>query len=623
MCGIAGLVLNKTDVSTLPAILEEMVTTLAHRGPDGQGTQYFENIGLGHRRLAIIDPAGGHQPLSNDDGSLWIIYNGELYNFQEIKQQLLAKGHRFYTNSDTEVVLHAYQEWGERCVEDFRGMFAFCILDLKARRLFLARDPLGIKPLVYLSDAGRFAFASEIQALRCLPGLELTLDLQALDQYLRLQYIPAPATIFKQIHKLPPAHRMTVTFDGEVHGPELYWQLAFQPDLQRSEADWLELIDQTLRDSVRAHLVSDVPFGAFLSGGVDSSAVVAYMAQILERPVQTFTIGFENAKFDETSYAQQVAARWETDHHVEIVRPHALEILPDLVRHYGEPFGDSSAIPTYYVSRVARQQVPMVLSGDGGDEAFAGYESYRGWMEWLSGDNLRYKPAWKRMLYPAARRILPGRYPDPAKRLPRLSNWMMFIEYFGNAQRQELWRPEYRQSIQDRQDVFEAAYARAQSYPPASLAQYLDIQTYLPFDILTKVDVASMMHGLEARTPIVDVRVMELAATIPHHLDIARSSSGEWSGKRLFKKVLERYYPAGFFDRPKMGFAVPIQAWLEGDVQRPDSLRQRLLDPGSALGEFFEPAAIQGLLEQKQYRKLWLLLILDEWLHQNRAYVSL
>ncbi len=616
MCGINGIL--QFDGPARPEIVQRMTDCLAHRGPDGGGLHVQDRLGLGHRRLAIIDPAGGVQPLSNPQQDLWITYNGELYNYLDLRQQLSAKGYTFRTHSDTETVLYAYQEWGPQCVERFRGMFAFAIGDFKAGRLFLARDPLGIKPLYYIHQANRFAFASEIQALRALPDFPVELNLPAIDQYLWLQYIPAPQTVFEQVFKLPPAHRMMVDFAGRTNGPEAYWQLEFRPNLARSQAEWIEALDEALRASVRAHLVSDVPFGAFLSGGVDSSAVVAYMAQILNRPVQTFTIGFEQAAYDESAYAQQAAQRWGTEHHLEIVRPDALEILPDLARHYGEPFGDSSAIPTYYVSRMARQYAPMVLSGDGGDEAFAGYQSYLGWMEWLAHDDLRRKPLWKRAAYPLARKLLPQRYPDPQNRRPSLANWLRFIEYLGRGQRSALWRPEYRRLVQDQNPVFDRAYAQAQGYPPASLAQYLDLHTYLPFDILTKVDVASMMHGLEVRTPIVDVRVIELAAAIPQDLSIGRGPGGSWEGKRLLKQVLQRYYPAEFLNRPKMGFAVPIQDWLGGDG-RGAALRQRLLGPESSLQAWFDPAAIASLIERGQARGLWLLLFLEEWLRQNQA----
>lgn len=624
MCGITGITRLPVDSANgLEPVLETMVSSLTHRGPDGQGIQWIEGVGIGHRRLAIIDPIGGHQPFSNEDGLVWITYNGELYNFKEIRSNLIARGHQFRTNSDTEVIVHAYDEYGEHCVEYFRGMFAFCIVDLKQRLLFLACDQLGIKPLYYLAGDNLFAFASEIQTLRKIPGQSFTLDLSAVDQYLSLQYIPAPETIFKEVRKLPPAHRFIVTFDGVVHNPVAYWEFEFRPNYDRPETEWLDLLDERLRESVQAHLVSDVPFGAFLSGGMDSSAVIAYMTKILDKPVKTFTIGFDEPDFDETSYAQQASNYYHTDHYVEIVHPDALEILPDLVRHYGEPFGDISAIPTYYVSRLARRYVPMVLTGDGGDEAFAGYNSYKTWMAWLNYDEIttaqEKMKVWKRPLYPFARWLFPSRYPTPSKRLPSLSNWLPFIEQYNAGTRQELWRKDYQHVVQNRHECLEAAFAKAQTYQPTSLAQFLDIKTYLPFDILTKVDIASMLHGLEARTPFVDIRVMELAATIPQEMNITCIKNNEWIGKRLFKKLLERYYPASFLDRPKMGFNVPFSIWFRKGTQNQDLLFERFFKNGSELEDFFEPSVIKNLLEKKGLSRLWLLMFLDEWLKQNQC----
>ncbi len=617
MCGIVGIIqFNNEPVSR--KVVESMTLALSHRGPDGWGTEVWPKVGLGHRRLAIIDLERGKQPLSNEDQQVWVTFNGEIYNYRQLRHELQAKGHIFRTNSDTETIVHAYEEWGERCVERFRGMFAFGLVDFKNRKLFVARDQLGIKPLYYLHTAHCFAFASELQAFHSLPNVRLKLDLQAIDQYLWLQYIPAPKTIFKQIHKLPPAHRMSVTFDRNFSEPEEYWRLEFRPEHNRSEAEWLEGLDNVLRDSVRAHLVSDVPFGAFLSGGVDSSAVVAYMAQILNKPVRTFSIGFEEEQYNELNYAQLVAERWETEHHVEIVRPNALEILPKLVQHYGEPFGDSSALPTFYVSQLARQSVPMILSGDGGDEAFAGYHSYHYWMRWMSDDGLPKPPAWKRLLYPVAQRLLPHRYPPPRSREPTLSNWLACINYMPTPLRQSLRRAEYQSLFVPQIDTFSKEFARTKEYSLSHKVQFMDIKTYLTYDILTKVDIASMMHGLEVRTPLTDIRVMEFAATIPQSMSIGKNRAGQWEGKLLLKKAMQRYYPTEFLHRPKKGFRVPIQIWLASDNAWQQKIQERLLGPDSTLFEFFNQSAIKKLVKKNASSSLWLLLFLDEWLRQNR-----
>jgi len=613
MCGIAGY-LNFDQSPIDQRSLARMVRRLEHRGPDGEGVEIRGHVGIGHRRLAIIDLATGQQPIFNEDGKVAVTFNGEIYNYRELAQQLQALGHTFKTNSDTEVIVHGWEQWGKNCVERFRGMFAFAIADWRAQVVFLARDHLGIKPLYYLHDPNRLAFASELQALRCLPDLQLDLDLEAIDQYLWLQYIPAPKTVFEQIHKLQAAHRMTVSFDGKVTGPEEYWQLEFRPNHNRNEAEWIEALDAVLRDSVRAHLVSDVPFGAFLSGGVDSSAVVAYMSQILERPVRTFSVGFEEAEFNELEYANFAAKKWGTEHHVEIVRPKALEILPELVEHYGEPFGDSSAIPTYYVCQMARRSVTMVLSGDGGDEAFAGYDSYRRWMQWLAYEGIP-TPRWRQKLRPVAERLLPERYPP---RQATLGNWLRFMTFIPAHWRQKLWRDEYVSLPIASAGELENEFARTNGFTPCNIAQYLDIKSYLPYDILAKVDIASMIHSLEVRTPLTDVRVIEFAATIPETLNIRKNGASEWQGKLLFKKLLQKYYPPEFLHRRKMGFAMPIQKWFAPDGALRGNIRERLLGPGSTLQGFFQPEAIRELLANNAVGPLWVLLFLEEWLRQNK-----
>jgi asparagine synthase (glutamine-hydrolysing) len=613
MCGIVGILY--TDGAAAPCnVLSAMMDSLSHRGPDGEGSMVRDNVALGHRRLAIIDLQTGQQPICNEDGQVTVTFNGEIYNYRELAQELRSLGHIFRTNSDTEVIVHGWEQWGKNCVERFRGMFAFAIVDWREQVVFLARDHLGIKPLYYLQDLHRFAFASELQALHCLPDLQLDLDLQAIDQYLWLQYIPAPKTVFRQIRKLQPAHRMTVSFDGKVTGPEEYWQLEFRPNHSRTEAEWIEALDAVLRDSVRAHLVSDVPFGAFLSGGVDSSAVVAYMAQILDRPVRTFSIGFEETEFNELKYASQAAEKWETEHHVEIVRPNALEILPKLVSHYGEPFGDNSAIPTYYVSQMARRSVTMVLSGDGGDEAFAGYDSYRRWLQWLAYEGIP-TPSWRQRLRPFAERLMPERYPP---RQATLDSWLRFITFIPHYWRQKLWRDEYESLPMTSVEALENEFARTNGLSRCNVAQYLDIKSYLPYDILTKVDIASMIHSLEVRTPLTDVRVIEFAATIPETMNICKNGTGHWEGKRLFKKVMQKYYPSEFLHRPKMGFAMPIAKWFAPEGALRGNVRERLLGSGSALQDFFHPNAIQELLTRNAVGPLWVLLFLEEWLRQNK-----
>jgi asparagine synthase (glutamine-hydrolysing) len=609
MCGIVGIVYTR-GAPVERDLLKKMTDAISHRGPTGEGIYLSGSIGIGNRRLAIIDLEGGRQPLSNEDNQIWITYNGEIYNFKELKNELVARGHLFRTNSDTEVVVHAYETWGKHCVEHLRGMFAFAIVDLRKREVFIARDHLGIKPLFYVSAPSFFAFASELQALRCIPGVPLDIDIEALDQYLFLQYIPAPKTVFQQIRKLEPAHSLSVTFEGAVSEPEKYWKLEFKPDYVKKESEWIDNAESVIQDSIKAHLVSDVPFGAFLSGGIDSSCVVAYMSQLLNSPVKTFTIGFEEQEFNELDYAQRVAKRWSTEHYAEVLRPNALEILPLLVRHYGEPFGDSSAIPTYYVSQLAHQYVPMVLSGDGGDELFAGYGTYEGWVNLISGNN---RPLWKRVGRRFGELLYPSRYPP---RTVNLRTWFHIINIVSYQSRMKLWRPEFRHKCNSTISEFEEYFAETEGYELCSKAQYMDLHTYLPHNILPKVDVASMMHGLECRTPLVDIRVAEFAATIPQKMNMAKNGNGQLRGKTILKKLLRKYYGDEFLNRPKMGFSVPIQKWFSSTANLNYELSDVLLGATSQVAVFFQPREIKNLIDQNRGSPVWLLLFLNEWLKQ-------
>lgn len=610
MCGVVGL-LHKDGAPVDPEVIETMTRAVAHRGPDGAGTWLDGAVGLGHRRLAIIDLETGNQPMSIDHGRLWISYNGEVYNYRQLADELTGAGHRIRTSSDTEVILHAYRQWGPDCVHRLRGMFAFAIVDLDRRRLFLARDQLGIKPLFYADSPRLFAFASELQAFHQVPGLELDLHLESVEQYLHLQYVPAPSTVYRQIHKLPPGHRLVLDLDRPEVEPERYWHLEFAPDRSLSEAQWLELLDHTLEQSVKAHLVADVPFGAFLSGGVDSSAVVATMAQLLDRPVRTFSIGFVEEEFSELGYARQVAEQWATDHHEEVLEPDALGILPTLVQHYGEPFGDPSAVPTYYVARLAARSVPMVLSGDGGDELFAGYHSYRTFLRWAEYEGTA---TWKRLAYPLLSRVLPSRFPP---RSVNIGAWLSFVGVLGDGVRRRLWRPEHRRLSTLVPPCLVEELDRVDRLAPVQQLQAMDINSYLPFAILTKVDVASMISSLEVRTPIVDREVAEVAARIPPELNFGRNPQGQLEGKLLLKRVLSRHYDEAFLHRPKMGFGVPLKRWFAADGSMHDIVRGRLLESRSPLLELFEPAEILRLIQGNAYGPLWLLLVLDEWLRQE------
>lgn len=612
MCGILGLINSKGQINDV--LFLNMLDLIAHRGPDGEGTFVHENVGIGHRRLSIIDLEGGKQPLSNSEKSLWITYNGELYNYRELRKSLQEQGYLFATASDTEVVLQAYAHWGKDCVRHFRGMFAFGILDLIKQELFLARDHFGIKSLVYAHNAEVFAFSSEIQALKPITEINWDIDLTALDQYLAYQYIPAPNTIYKEVKKLPPAHYMRVSFSGEIIELASYWHLDFKPDHSRTEKDWIEALEVTIKESVKSHLVSDVPFGAFLSGGIDSSLVVGYMSQLMAKPVKTFSIGFEEEGYSELEYARKVARHWGTDHHEAIIRPDALSILPELVKHYGEPFGDSSAIPTYYVSQLARQHVTMALSGDAGDELFAGYDSYSTrWSRHLSPVP-EHLPLYKKGLYSLLSSAFPKKYP---LRTASLTDWQRYIQYYGARERSLLWKAEIADQLKQTDAVHQGIWYESQSYGHFQKAQYLDFSTYLPYDILTKVDIASMMHSLEVRTPLLDIRVVELASQIPEKFNINKSS-GDWVGKQLLKKIVSKDLGDEFAFRKKMGFSIPIQNWFGETGKSQNEVKERLLSSGNGLDTFFDHSALEKIANSSNSGQQWLLVFLQEWLSMNK-----
>jgi asparagine synthase (glutamine-hydrolysing) len=530
-------------------------------------------------------------------------------------------GHRFLTRCDTEVIIHAYDEWGPECVKRFRGMFAFGLADFRKRRLLLARDHFGIKPLYYRRGADYLAFASELPALRQVDDQTPAGNLQAIDLFLRFQYIPTPHTIYRDVYKLPPASFMVVDFEGHADKPVKYWDVTFQAKDGLTDSEWEDRAEEVIHESVNAHLVSDVPFGVFLSGGIDSSLVASHMSRILQRPVQGFSIGFREKEYSELAYAEEAARACGIELHTEIVEDDALKILPDLVAHYGEPFGDSSAIPTWYVSRLARASVPMVLSGDGGDEAFGGYSSYDYWMETApflrAGRLMRSAPRdGFYLMRQAVRKYLVNKTNND------LTHWQNCILYVREGGRRALWRPEYQGVVAEGCEVFEEADRRARHWNRLSYAQYLDYQTYLPCDILTKVDVASMYHGLEVRTPLIDLRVVELAAQLPLRQRLRRNGSQTNIRKYLLKQVTGRTFPHEFIHRKKQGFAIPRALWFLPGQQGRRLLDEVLLAPGARLHQCFNPSEVRAQIEahtgeHDNSDTLWLLLVLGIWLEQN------
>jgi asparagine synthase (glutamine-hydrolysing) len=544
---------------------------LRHRGPDDEGIYVDRGIGLGHRRLSIIDVAGGHQPISNEDGTIWVLLNGEIYNYPELSRELRARGHKFQTRSDTEVIVHLYEEHGEGCFSRLRGMFAIAIWDATQRRLVLARDRVGKKPLYYCVDNSKILFASELKAIVAANGQALQMDPEAACDYFSFGYVPAPKTIYKGIRKVLPAHYVVVSTAGLRETP--YWRLSFANIEQRSEHEWSEMVREQLCEATRIRLMSEVPLGAFLSGGVDSSSVVALMSKIMNRPVTTCSIGFPEKEYNEADYARQVARQFNTEHHEEMVAPKALEVLDKLAWHYDEPFADSSAIPTYYVSKIARQHVTVALGGDGGDETFAGYRRYlfdhrenqlrnmlpAGLRRTIFGPLGRWYPglAWAPQMFRAKATF------QSLSRSP-LEGYFNSVSIFRPDEKAALFTEDFKCRLKDYDslDVFRKYYDEADTADPLSRIQYVDIKTYLPDDILTKVDRASMAVSLELRAPILDHKLMEMAAAMPSGLKLHGKT-----GKYIFKKSFESILPNNILYRPKQGFAVPLDRWFRRDLK--------------------------------------------------------
>jgi len=619
MCGIAGII-DQTGRPVDGALLQAMTAVQAHRGPDGEAIVCRGAAGLGHRRLAIIDLATGDQPMASDDGSVRIVFNGEIYNFRELRRDLESRGTRFRTTSDTEVILRAYEAEGPDCVRRLRGMFAFAILDERARRLVLARDRAGIKPLVYAWNGQRLLFASEIKGILEDTTVSRDLDLDALGQYLTFHYVPAPRTIFRSIRKLPPASTLVLSLDGGEPVVSRYWSLRFEPNTRVTEREWVERLRAELADAVQCHMISDVPIGAFLSGGVDSSTVVALMAQASSAPIRTFSIGFDEADFDELRFARQVAARYGTDHYEMVVKPNALEVLPKLAWHFDEPFADSSAIPTYYVSKITREHVTVALSGDGGDENFAGYRRYARAVELHE----RFDQGPARLTRPFLR-LAGGLLPvgAPGQAWTGMLGAGSLERYFRMVTFQR--RETLRRLLSD--DLGElagsgpnpAVFSRLASEGGApdyvSTLQQIDMATYLPDDILAKVDRASMAVSLESRVPFLDHRLMEFVATIPSSLKLRNGS-----GKYLLKQAMAQDLPDGILTRKKMGFGVPLGDWFRRELR--DMTRDVLLGRQARERGVFRMSEVKSLLSthdagrRDRSARLWALMCFELWMRQ-------
>jgi asparagine synthase (glutamine-hydrolysing) len=620
MCGIAGLV----SIESSEQPINRMIDALRHRGPDDWGVWRDEHCVLGHRRLAIIDLSeAGRNPLTNQNGRIWITFNGEIYNFQALRAELEELGYRFQTRTDTEVIVNAYEAWGVDCLRRLRGMFAFAIWDADRRRLFLARDRVGKKPLFYGQFGKRFLFASELQGLLADPSVPREVNVAAIDEYLSWGYIPAPHTAFKNIFKLPPAHYLTLDVKESGFAMEIarYWSLEYTPKTELDEAQAIEALREKLTEAVRLRMISDVPLGAFLSGGIDSSIIVGLMAKLSSQPVKTFSIGFEEAAYNETEHARRIANLWHTEHQEFIVKADALAILPTLVRHYGEPYADSSAIPTFYVSQATRRSVTVALNGDGGDESFAGYERYLG--NRLAERANRF-PGFA-FSAGALNKVLPDSL-NPKNRLrqakrflavaaqPMAARYGQWVGFLREDEKQQLYSPDFQaQRNGSRPEAWLASlFEKARRLDAIDAAMSVDVESYLPFDLLVKVDITSMANSLEARSPFLDHEVMEFAARLPVDLKL-RGKQAKYLLRRAFPEML----PAENVERRKMGFAVPVGEWFRSSLR--NLLQDALLSEQAAKRGYFQAQEIRRMVGEHLERRadhgsrLWNLLMLELW----------
>jgi asparagine synthase (glutamine-hydrolysing) len=624
MCGIAGFISSEKDrLSTEKSgsLLESMCLLIRHRGPDEQGTWTSGQVALGMRRLSIIDLSGGHQPIFNEDESLVIVFNGEIYNYRELQRELQQKGHTFRSNSDTETIIHAFEEYGPDCLEKLRGMFAFVIWDKRTRTLFAARDRVGKKPFYYTVTGDQsFVFGSELKSILEYPTVKKEVDIQALDAYLSFGYVPDPYSIFKGIRKLPAGSYLLFR-DGKVTEKQ-YWDIKIEPDYSRTEEQFVEELTARLDEAVKIRLISEVPLGAFLSGGIDSSAVVGLMSRNSEKPVKTFSIGFNEDSYNELKYARLTAKHFNTDHHEFVVTPDICEIVDELVWHFDEPFADSSSIPTYMVSKLAREHVTVVLSGDGGDELFGGYTRYLidlqrnvfGRLPRNVRDNImnpisRNLPHWA-----WGRNFLHNVSLDPTDR------FIDSVSVFTSLNKGSLYTSDFTKILGQSEGVrlFRELGTRVKSKNSLDPLLYLDSKTYLPGDILTKVDRMSMAVSLEARAPLLDHKLIEMVSRIPASLKIKNNET-----KYIFKQAIKSFVPHEILNRPKQGFGLPIQQWINNQLH--DRIHQTLTDRRTLERGLFEKKYIDVLLQEHERGRrdhstsLWALFMLELW---NRTYMD-
>lgn len=621
MCGIAGFVSKEiTSFAETEARLDAMCKIITHRGPDEQGMTVQGRAALGMRRLSIIDLKGGQQPIFNEDDSMFIVFNGEIYNFQELREDLIKRGHRFKTNSDTETILHAYEEFGENCVEHLRGMFAFAIWNKKDESLFISRDRVGKKPLYYsLTKDGNFVFGSELKVLLEHGEISREIDYSALDAYLTFGYVPEEFCIFKDVKKLLPAHSLTFK-NGKIETKK-YWDFNYIKPIEiKSEAEYIEELRAQLTEAVKIRLISEVPLGAFLSGGVDSSTIVAIMAQLSEKPVKTFSIGFNEDSFNELKFARIAAKHFNTEHHEFIVTPDLVEIVDELVWHFDEPFADPSALPTFMVAKMARDFVTVVLSGDGGDELFAGYTRYVIDKKRSGFSNL---PSFVRKGVQAVSEQLPhgakGKNYLYNASLDAIDRYIDSVSHFTKLKRKSLYAKEFLPNMNGgfgaAENIFQSFANKIDTGNPIDNLLYLDSKTYLPSDILVKVDRMTMATSLEARGPLLDHKLIEFVVGMPTDLKMKGLET-----KYIFKKAMEGIVPNEILYREKQGFGVPINEWI--NLQLKDRIHSTLTDSKTIERGYFDKKYIQTLLDEHHKGRrdnsyqLWVLLNLELWHRQ-------
>ena len=620
MCGITGKIYFDRSRNIDAHELKKATDVIYHRGPDDEGFYINNNVGLGFRRLSIIDLSHGHQPLANENDSVWIVFNGEIYNYLELREHLIKKGHVFKTKSDTETIVHLYEEYGTECVNYLRGMFGFAIWDNNKQELFCARDRSGIKPFYYYADDEKFIFGSEIKSITRSGDIDKTLSNEALNSFFAFGYITSNLSIYSKIKKLQPAHYLLLSFkDKPTIEIKKYWEISFEPDFSKTEDQWMEEIEECLSDAVQSHMISDVPIGAFLSGGIDSSAVVAMMAKNSSSPIHTFSIGFQEEKFSELKYAREIAEKYGCVHHEQIVEPESIILLPKLIGAFDEPFADSSAIPTYYVCKFAREHLKVVLSGDGGDEFFAGYNIYT-YLKKIYKTSSSF-PSFNKFFWGNINKLIPENFAGKGTTHMLSQN----REHLGAHL--SIWSTDKRKKLIGGGDTFkysnepelfkQGLLDKGNGNDFISNLQYLDIQTYMTDDVLTKVDRASMMNSLEVRVPLLDHKFMELSFKIPSKLKLNGNEQ-----KYILRKSLTKYLPDSILNRPKAGFSIPLSGWFQEELK--EYIDDILLSDNSLSANHLNKRYVKDLLNDNKKgmrdnsARIWTLLCFEEWLKQNR-----